>query len=624
MFGKARYGEMMARQKPGKLSYIVFGISILISVLLFVYDWFRPNDISVWLFYLIPLLFTSYASPRWSAYLLLFICTLLIGLGYAISISREGPEVAILNRVIGVTVLWLTIVILLERKRVEDALRESTDRYKDLVELSPEMVYIEQEGTIVFINSAGVKLLGAPGVEYLLGKRISDFLHPDFRGKGSSGVQVEETDRKEFPPVEKSYLRLDGTSLEMDVSAVPIQYKGKPAIQVFARDITTRKRLEEQLLQSQKIEAVGRLAGGIAHDFNNLMTVITGYVGLTKKRFENPELVAKGLEEIGKASTRATRLTQQLIAFGRKQILQPQIIDLNLIVSNMEKMLKHLIGETIELVTIPCPGLGKVKADPGQIEQVVVNLALNARDAMPNGGRITIETGNVDMDEPLARERREISAGPYVELVFRDEGAGMDEETKTHIFEPYFTTKEVGKGVGLGLATVYGIIRQSGGDIRVESEPGEGTAFTIWLPRVPEAEQSKEPPELVLDASPGEETILVVEDEEPVLTLVRETLEDAGYKVLVAPDGEEALDLFSRSKDPIHLVLTDVVMPKIGGKTLAARVASLYPETQVLFMTGYFDTDIDPQDNPLGRRPCIFKPFTPNELTSKIRELLDE
>jgi two-component system cell cycle sensor histidine kinase/response regulator CckA len=624
MFGKARYGEMMARQKPGKLSYIVFGISILISVVLFIYDWYRPIDISVWLFYLIPLLFTSYAAPRWSAYLLLLICTLLIGLGYVVSASRGFPEVAILNRVIGVTVLWLTIVILLERKRVEDDLRESTDRYRDLVELSPEMVYIEQEGTIVFINSAGVKLLGASGVGDLLGKRISGFLHPDFRETGSPGIQVEETEGREFLQGEKTYRRLDGTSLDMDVSSVPVHYQGKPAIQVFARDITTRKRLEEQLRHSQKIEAVGRLAGGIAHDFNNLMTVITGYVGLTKKRFGNPELVAKGLEEIGKASSRATRLTQQLIAFGRKQILQPQIIDLNLIVSNMEKMLKHLIGETIELVTIPGPGLGKVKADPGQIEQVVVNLALNARDAMPEGGRITMETGNVDLDESLSQERLEIPAGPYVKLVFRDEGIGMDEETKAHIFEPYFTTKEVGKGMGLGLATVYGILRQSGGDVQVESEPGKGTAFTIWLPRVPEAELSKEPPELVLDALPGEETILVVEDEEPVLTLVRETLEDAGYKVLVAPDGEEALAVFSRSEEPIHLLLTDVVMPKIGGKTLAARVASSHPETQILYMTGYFDTDTDPQDNPLGRRPCIFKPFTPNELMSKIRELLDE
>jgi len=623
MHGKPRSGGMMVRQKPRKMSYLVFGISVLISVVLFIYDWFRPIDISVWLFYLIPLLFTSYASPRWAAYLLLWICTLLIGIGYAVSSSQGIPEVSILNRIIGVTILWLTIVILLARKRVEDDLRESTERYRDLVELSPETIYIEQEGMFVFVNSAGVELLGAARMEDLLGKQVRDFLHPDSRESLSSRTRRAEAEGKELPPVEKTFLRFDGTPVEMEVSSVPIHYQGKAALQVFARNITARKRLEDQLRQSQKIEAVGRLAGGIAHDFNNLMTVITGYVGLTKKRSGNPELVTKGLEEIGKASIRATRLTQQLTAFGRKQILQPQILDLNLIVSNMEKMLRHLIGEDIELVTIPDPGIGQIKADPGQIEQVIVNLALNARDAMPHGGRITIESGSVELDESDTLEQRDLPAGPYVKLLFRDNGTGMDDETKAHMFEPYFTTKAVGKGVGLGMATVYGIIRQSGGDILVESELGKGTTFTIFLPRAAEAEPARDPLELVLDAPPGEETILVVEDEEPVLTLVRDTLEDAGYKVFVASDGEEALALLSRNREPIHLLLTDLVMPKIGGRTLATRVASLHPEIQVLYMTGYYDVDIDRPEHPLGRKPCIFKPFTPQELTSKVREILD-
>jgi two-component system, cell cycle sensor histidine kinase and response regulator CckA len=614
---------MMARQRAGKLSYAVFGICILISIIFFVYDCVRPNEIAVWLFYLVPLLLTTYAAPRWSAYLLLSLCTLLIALGYVVGVSKGEPEVAILNRVIGVVVLWLTIVILLERKRAEDDLRESRERYMNLVELSPEAIYIEQDGRIVFINSAGANLLGAARVEELLGKPVSEFLHPDFRKAASHGGAMEEAAGKDIPPVEKKYLRLDGNPVEMEVSAVPIQYHGKPALQVFARDITTRRRLEEHVRESQRIEAVGRLAAGIAHDFNNLMTVITGYVGLTKKRAGNPEHVLKGLGEIEEASSRATRLTQQLVAFGRKQILQPQVLDLNLVISNMEKMLQHLIGETIELVTVSAPVLGKVKADPGQIEQVVVNLALNARDAMPRGGRITIETENVDLDEAAARGRRDLPAGPYVKLLLRDEGVGMDEETRAHIFEPYFTTKEVGKGAGLGLATVHGIIRQSGGDIHVESEPGKGTTFTVWLPRAAEPRPSREPAELVLDAPPGEETILVVEDEEPVLNLVKETLRDAGYKVLVAADGEEALAVLSRSREPIHLLLTDVVMPKIGGQTLAARVASRHPEMQILFMTGYFDSGIDRLDKPLGRRPCLFKPFTPQELTSKVRELLD-
>jgi two-component system cell cycle sensor histidine kinase/response regulator CckA len=614
---------MMSRGINRKVP-LVFGTSLLLSIGVFLFDWHKPTDIAVWLFYLIPLLLTAYVAPRWTSYLLLLICTLLVGLGHVAGTLQSRPNVAILNRVIGVTVLWLAIVILLERKRAEDNLRESKEQYQDLVELSPETIYIQQEGKFAFINSAGVELFGATNHKDLLGKPLLDFLHPDSRGSAADWIRMEQEKGNKILSIEEKYLRLDGTLVEMEISAVPIEYHGKAALQVFSRNITGRKRLEDQLRQAQKIEAVGRLAGGIAHDFNNLMTVITGYVGLTKKRIGNPDHVSKGLEEIGKAGGRAIRLTQQLIAFGRKQILQPQIIDLNLIVSNMEKMLKHLIGENIELVTIPAPNLGKVKADPGQIEQVILNLALNARDAMPQGGRITMITENVDPEESVAREHQEVPAGSRVKLLIRDDGAGISEETKAHIFEPYFTTKEVGKGVGLGLATVYGIIHQSGGDIQVESELGKGTTFTIWLPQAAEAKPSKESSELVLDALPGEETILVVEDEEPVLNLVRETLKDGGYKVLVASNGEEALDLLSQSKEPIHLLLTDVVMPKIGGQTLAARVAFRHPEMQILFMTGYFDTDIDRQDNPFGRRPCIFKPFTPQELTSKIRELLDE
>jgi nitrogen-specific signal transduction histidine kinase/CheY-like chemotaxis protein len=408
----------------------------------------------------------------------------------------------------------------------------------------------------------------------------------------------------------------------VEVSAVPIEYHGKPALQVFARDITARKHLEEQLRQSQRLEAVGRLAGGIAHDFNNLMTVITGYVGLTKKRLAQPESVIKGLEEIGKASTRATQLTQQLVAFGRRQILQPKILDLNQIVSNMETMLRRLIGEHIELITIPNQEIGRVIADPGQIEQVVINLALNARDAMPSGGRLIIEIGNTVLEGAVTRRYGDLQPGPYVQLVVRDNGIGMDEETISHIFEPYFTTKEIGKGSGLGLAMVYGIIHQSGGTISVDSGPGKGTAFTILLPRT-EEKPPQETIELVLEAPPGQETILVVEDEEPVRKLVRETLEEVGYRVFEAADGEEALELISRLRDPIHLVLTDVVMPKKGGLSLASRVATLHPETKILFMTGYVGSEVEGVYFPVGRKPSIFKPFTWNELALKVREVLD-
>ena len=611
----------MSREITTRRVFWSFGFAVFLSIVLFLSDLYKSADIAVWLLYLIPLLLISYIAPRWMSLFLLAICMGLIVLGW-VWLPPEGKyDVAIINRLIAACSLGLTIIILLERKRAEDSLRESEARYRDLVELSPEMIYIQQDGKVVFINSAGMKLIGATNREDLVGKRVAHIFHQDFREEASDRIHREREEIKKIPIIEK-YIRFDGTPMEVEVSAVSIEYLGKPALQVFARDITARKNLEEQLRQSQKIEAVGRLAGGIAHDFNNLVTVITGYVGLTKKRLANPDLVSRGLEEIGKAATRATQLTQQLIAFGRKQILQPQILDLNHIVSNTEKMLHHLIGEHIELVTILDREIGRVKADPGQIELVIVNLALNARDAMPKGGRIIIETRNTTLSESITRREGDLPPGPYVKLVFRDNGIGMDEETKSHIFEPYFTTKEVGKGAGLGLASVHGIIRQSGGDILVDSEPEKGTTFTIFLPGTAE-KPYQEAMELVLEAPPGQETILVVEDEEPVRNMVRETLEDAGYRVFNAANGVEALELMSRSRDPIHLLLTDVVMPKKGGRALATRVASLYPETKILFMTGYVDHDVEEKYHPLGRTPSIFKPFTPNELANKVREVMD-
>lgn len=612
----------MSRGKNRKVP-LVFGISLLLSIALFLFDWYKPIDIAVWLFYLIPLLFTAYVAPRRISYLLLLICTLLIGLGHVGGTPHVNPNVAVLNRLIGVTVLWLAIVILLERKRAEDNLRESKEQYQDLVELSLETIYIQQEGKFVFINSAGVKHFGASTPDDLLGKPVLDFLHPDSREAAAERIRMEQEKGKEIVSIEEKYLRLDGTPVEMEISAVPIEYLGKSALQIFARDVTGRKQLEEQLRQSQKIEAVGRLAGGIAHDFNNLMTVITGYVGLTKKRSTNPEHVSKGLDEIGKAGLRATRLTQQLIAFSRKQILQPQILDLNRIVSSMDKMLRRLIGEDIELVTILGGNTGKVKADPGQIEQVVVNLALNARDAMAKGGRLQIETVEENLDESVVTRHGNLPAGPYVKLIFRDDGTGMHEDTISHIFEPYFTTKEVGKGTGLGLATVYGIIRQSGGDIQVESVPGKGSTFTIWLPRVAEAEAEPEGVEPPLEIPRGVETILLVEDEEPVRAIVKETLEDSGYTVLDAPNGEEALAFLSRFGKPVHLILSDVVMPRMGGKSLAEQVASLYPGVKMLLISGYSDAVLGKRDDLTKEIPFLYKPFTPHDLTSKVREVLD-
>lgn len=604
----------MDRRVSAKKAPLVFGLSVLISFGLFALDRFKTVDIAVWLFYLIPLLATSYVAPRRVAYLLLVMCTALIGLGFEWGPTAERTDVAILNRLIGVTVLWLTIVILLERKRAEDALRVTKQRYEDLVELSPETIYIRQDGKLVFVNPAGVRLFGATREEDLLGKPVADFVQPASPGTPSGSDA----------PADETYLRLDGTAVQVETAFAPIDHEGRPAVQVFVRNVTRRAQLEEQLRQSQKIEAVGRLAGGIAHDFNNLMTVVTGYVALTKKRLTDPGLVSKGLEEIGKASHRATRLTQQLIAFSRKQILQPQILDLNHIVSNMDRMLRRLIGEDIELETVLEPRLGKVKADPGQIEQVVVNLTLNARDAMPRGGRLVVETANVDLAGAEPGGYHNLPVGPFVQIVFRDNGIGMDEETRSHIFEPYFTTKAIGKGSGLGLATVYGIIRQSGGDVRVASDPGRGSTFTILLPRSTDAEPSAEDVEPTPDIpGGGRETVLLVEDEEPVRVLLRETLEEAGYTVLEAPDGEEALAIVSRRAQKIHLLLSDVVMPKMGGRELADRVTSLRPETKVLLMSGYAESVLGRQNDEEAPQPFLFKPFTPNDLIQKVRAILD-
>ncbi len=419
--------------------------------------------------------------------------------------------------------------------------------------------------------------------------------------------------------------RKDGTLFEERVTISPVRDKTDRIVSYIAvkQDISDLMHLEDQLRQSQKLEAIGQLAGGVAHDFNNLLTAINGYSSLALQKLEGNPTVQNYLEEIKKAGDRAANLTRQLLAFGRKQILQPMPINLNDVVADMNKMLRRLIGEDIQLSAKLTSDLKSVTADPGQIEQVLVNLVVNARDAMPQGGSLTIETANVELDRGYASTHVGVQPGAYVVLAVSDTGTGMDEEVLRHIFEPFFTTKEKGKGTGLGLSTVYGIVKQSGGSISAYSEPNRGTTFKVYLPALNSAPKisGAKPAEIAIPK--GSETVLLVEDEEVVRGLASQILEQAGYRVLVAARGEEAIRLGSEHAKEIHLLLTDVVMPGAGGKEVATRLSSICPKIKVLFMSGYTDEAIVHHGILDSDVEFIQKPFTPAALAIKVREVLD-
>jgi len=406
-------------------------------------------------------------------------------------------------------------------------------------------------------------------------------------------------------------------------SAEIIEVAGQKCIIAFFKDITERKFLEQQLRQAQKMEAVGRLSGGIAHDFNNLLGVIIGYSELLGERVVEHASLRKNVEEIKKAGHRAADLTRQLLAFSRQQVLDPKVLDLNAIVAGLEKMLRPLIGEDIELSTALDPALGHVKADQGQIEQVIMNLVINGRDAMPEGGKLMIETASVKLDKAYACRHPPVVPGSYALLAVTDTGIGMDAKTQAHIFDPFFTTKEMGKGTGLGLATVYGVVKQSGGYIWVYSEPGKGTTFKTYLPLV---EESPEPAGLRAtraEPSRGSETILLVEDEESLRVMTRTLLVQSGYHVLDADSGAQALEIAHRHEETIHLLLTDVVLPGMRGRELAERMVLFRPDLRVLLMSGYTDHAIAAQGVLDVGTFFLQKPFTRDALTREVRKVLD-
>jgi two-component system cell cycle sensor histidine kinase/response regulator CckA len=524
------------------------------------------------------------------------------------------------GEILGVGVLVSEVTA---RKQAEQALRESEERYRDLVENAHDIIFSHDlNGNYTSVNRAGEQITGYTHEECLR-LNITDTIAPEHVSKARE-MMAKKLAGEKGTAYEVDILAKDGKRVAVEVNTKLTLQDGVPVgVQGIARDMTERKQLEEQLRQSQKMEAIGQLAGGVAHDFNNLLTAINGYSSLALQRLDDSSPVKSYLEEVKKAGDRAANLTRQLLAFGRKQILQPLAINLNGVVSDMNKMLRRLIGEDIVLTARLNSDVGKVMADPGQIEQVLVNLIVNARDAMPRGGNLTIETNNVELDEEYGSKHVGVPAGRYVLLAVSDTGEGMSEAVRQRIFEPFFTTKEKGKGTGLGLSTVYGIVRQSGGNIWVYSEPGEGTTFKVYLPRV----ESKiyEPGETVLEAGPpgGSETILLVEDEEVVRGLARRILEQVGYAVVEAGKANEALLFCDKHAAEVDLLLTDVVMPEMSGKELADRLKSQCPELKMLFMSGYTDEAIVHHGVLDADVEFIQKPFTPSALARKVREVLD-
>jgi two-component system, cell cycle sensor histidine kinase and response regulator CckA len=508
----------------------------------------------------------------------------------------------------------------------QKAAEESRARLTMAVAQAGESIVItDTRGTIQYVNPAFERITGYDQME-VIGQTPS-ILKSGRHDAAFYGNLWETLRRGEAWRGTFLDKRKDGTLFEEDAVISPVRDPSGQVVNYVAvkRDVTEVRRMEERLRQSQKMEAVGRLAGGVAHDFNNLLTAISGYSDLLIHRLPDGSTLRRDVEEIRKAGDRAAALTRQLLAFSRRQVLQPKVLDLNAVVTNMGQMLRRLIGEDIELSTDLSPSLSRVNADPGQIEQVIVNLAVNARDAMPDGGRITIATTDAELSPAYAAAYPEVHPGPHVLLSVADTGQGMSDETQTHLFEPFFTTKEGGKGTGLGLATVYGIVQQSGGHIRVNSAADRGSTFLIYLPRVdaPEdGEQGTDRP-LLPHPSPGTETILLAEDEEVVRRLAQEILSRNGYKVLEAGNGRAALLLSEAHRGEIHLLLTDVVMPKMSGMELTERIRLQRPDLRILYMSGYTDDAILHHGVLEDGIPFLQKPFTPEGLARKVREVLD-
>jgi two-component system cell cycle sensor histidine kinase/response regulator CckA len=506
------------------------------------------------------------------------------------------------------------------RQRAEGALRQSEMRFQRLAESGIIGITVaDVAGKILEANDAFLEMVGYARSDVTAGALDWDALTPDdWRHLNAiAGEQVEA--RGASRPWEREYLRKDGTRARALVAVAKLAADENIAISL---DLSDRLQLEEQLRQAQKMEAIGSLAAGVAHDFNNLLSVIISYTRIVLEGLKAGDPIRLDLEEVEKAGHRAAELTKQLLAFSRKQMLQPRIVDLNMVVLGMERMLRRLLGEEVELSLLTGQKLWKVFADPGQLEQVVMNLVVNAKDAMLAGGRVTVETANVTLDPSYAAQHHEVVPGAYVMLAVTDTGVGIDTATRVRIFEPFFTTKEQGKGTGLGLSTVFGIVKQSGGHIWVYSEQTEGTTFKVYLPRTEETVET-EPPPPPAATTRGTETILLVEDEDQVRVTMRTILRRLGYNVLEAQNGGEAFLICEDFPARIHLLVTDVVMPRMSGRALVERVAPKRPEMRVLYVSGYTENSIVHHGVLDSGVAFLQKPISPDGLARKVREVLD-